>query len=178
MSMNFEELTPPVRVPMLAAYDAEVDSGRPYESSVMSPEGLAAYPDLLREALRAGDEVTLTRAISNPRYWKATNARGAAVNPAASASALALTEFNTWYVAGLAAVLQAEGATDCDVYRAENPEGDQGKCKAHEEQTYPLVDVIAGHRIQYWPRTGQPVRDAFCVPAVTNCHHTIRRCRN
>jgi hypothetical protein len=177
MAMNFEELTPTVRARMRSEYEAEVDSGHPFESSVMSREGLDAYPELLRAALAAGNETTLTVALSDPRYWKATNARSATVNPEASASALALTEFNTWYVAGLAAVLRAEGATHCEVYRAEDPNGEEGTCKAHEEQIYPLADVIAGHRIQYWPRTGLPVRGAFSVPAGTNCHHTIRRCR-
>lgn len=173
--MNFQELTPTVRAAMIGALEDEEAAGRPYQSRTMSQEGLEAYPRILRVAINSGTEMTLAADLADPRFWKAQNARGATVNPTASAAALALTEFNTWYVAGLAAVLQDEGATHCEVYRADDPRGSAASCSVHEEQTYPLADVVAGHRIGYWPRDGLPVRGAFTVPAATNCHHTIRR---
>lgn len=175
MAMNFHELTLTVRAAMIAALEDEEASGRPYQSKIMSPQGLEAYSSIIRASINSGTEVTLADDLADPRFWKEKNARGATVNPMAAAAALALTEFNTWYVAGLAAVLQNEGATHCEVYRADDPRGDRASCSAHEEQPYPLADVVAGHRIGYWPRNGTPVKGAFTVPAITNCHHTIRR---
>lgn len=172
--MNFEDRSPIVQAAMVARFEEEL-VGRPFQSAVMTDEGWAAFPDLMRAAINDGDEVTLARALTIPAYWKAQDKRGAHVNMKASAERLGLTEFNTWYVAGLADVLVSEGETHCRVYRAECPDGEEGACSQHEEQVYSLTDVIAGHRLGYWPRTGKPVRGGFSVPAQANCHHTIGR---
>jgi hypothetical protein len=175
VAMNFEELTLTTRVSMLAALEAEDASERPFRSKLLTEEGHDAYPVLVREALDRGDEVTFGAAMAKPRYWNETDSAGKTVDMPSRAVGLALTEFNTWYVAGLADILLSEGETHCEVYRAADPLYMRGACSAHEEKTYTLEDVVKGHRIAYHPRDGVRVRDAFTIPSVTGCHHTIRR---
>lgn len=170
--MNFEELDHGTREHMLAAFENEEASG-PYRSQVLSAAGLAAFPDLMRDAIRAGDETALAAGLTRDDFWEEYDAGGKRVNVRQSAERLALTEFNTWYVAGLARKLQAEGATECEVYRAATPRWEHASCSTHEGQRYPLAEIVAGHRGGYWPPPG--ISDAFSIPAGPGCHHTIRR---
>ncbi|HEY3714434.1 MAG TPA: hypothetical protein VGL39_07910 [Jatrophihabitantaceae bacterium] len=178
VAMNFEELTLTTRASMLAALEAEDASERPFRSKLLTEEGHDAYLVLVREALDRGDEVSFGAALTKPRYWKETDSAGKTVDMPSRAVGLALTEFNTWYVAGLADILVSESETHCQVYRAADPLYTQGACSVHEEKTYSLEDVVKGHRIAYHPRDGVRVRDAFTIPSVTGCHHTIRRVRS
>ena len=100
-------------------------------------------------------------------------ARQRSVNPTQASERLAITEFNTWYVAGLAARLQEEGATHCRVYRAGIPRRQPAECSVHEGQTYDVAEIITGHRIGYWPPPGVPGQ--LSIPAGPGCHHTIER---
>ena len=76
-------------------------------------------------------------------------------------------------MAGLAARLQDEGETHCRVYRGATPKWESAWCSAHEGQTYALAEIIAGHRIGYWPPPGAPGK--LSIPAGPGCHHTIER---
>lgn len=172
--MRFEELTEATRAAMRQAFQSEESSGNPYRSVILSPEGLARFPILMLDAIDTGNEDSLALALSDAVFWLGADRRGNTVTPEAAAARLALTEFNTWYVAGLAQRLRAEGETECEVYRAEDPIGERSTCSTHEERRYPLDVVIAGHRASYWPPPG--LRGAFTIPAGPSCHHTIRRC--
>jgi hypothetical protein len=97
------------------------------------------------------------------------------VNVRQASERLALTEFNTWYVAGFAHRLVDEGVTECEVYRAAEPKFEHASCSSHELQVYPLAGIIAGHRASYWPDAGDPSK--LSIPAGPGCHHTIRRVR-
>jgi hypothetical protein len=171
--MIFSELDGTTRERMLRRFEAEESGGNPYRSEVLSQLGLARWPDIMREAITDpdGNEVTLAAALNRPDYWRAVDARGARVNPGQASGRLAITEFNTWYVAGLAARLQEEGVTDCRVYRAGMPRWQAAECSVHEGRTYAVAEIIAGHRIGYWPPPGVPGR--LSIPAGPGCHHTI-----
>jgi hypothetical protein len=180
--MIFTELDEATREWMLRRFEAEESGGNPYRSEVLSPLGLASWPDIMREAITDADgsEVTLADALNRPGYWQATEtyvrngtARQRSVNPTQASERLAITEFNTWYVAGLAARLQEEGATDCRVYRAGMPKWQPAECSVHEGQAYAVAEIIAGHRIGYWPPPGVSAR--LSIPAGPGCHHTIGR---
>jgi len=173
--MIFTELDGTTREWMFRCFEAEESGGNPYRSEVLSPLGLARWPDLTRQAITDldGNEVTLAASLNRPDYWRAADARGGRVNPAQASERLAITEFNTWYVAGLAARLQEEGATDCRVYRAGIPRWQAAGCSVHEGQTYAVAEIIAGHRVGYWPSPGVPGR--LSIPAGPGCHHTIER---
>jgi hypothetical protein len=180
--MIFTELDEATREWMLRRFEAEESGGNPYRSEVLSQIGRVHWPDIMCQAITDpdGSEVTLAVALNRPGYWQATEtyvrngiARQRSVNLAQASERLAITEFNTWYVAGLAARLQEEGATRCRVYRAGIPRWQPAECSVHEGQTYAVAEIIAGHRIGYWPPLGVPGR--LSIPAGPGCHHTIER---
>lgn len=182
MEMDFEELDGTTRDWMLRQFEAEEASGNPSRSKALSPAGLDAFPDLMRNAIRTGNEVSLAADLNRPDYWDPTETyvrngvtRERKRNIAQAAQRLALTEFNTWYVAGLAHRLVDEGETEGQVYRAAEPKFEHASCSTHEGRVYSLADIIAGHRAGYWPEPGDP--DRFSIPAGPGCHHTIRRVR-
>ncbi len=182
MAMNFKELDTVTRCRMLERFEAEESAGNPYRSGVLSASGLAAFPDLMRQAIKDpnGNEVTLAASLKPTNFWVPTESyvrdgvtRERKVNPNQAAERLALTEFNTWYVAGLAHRLQDEGVSECRVYRAAVPKWEPAECSIHEGQVYPVADLIADHRISYWPPPGVLGRPS--IPAGPGCHHTIER---
>lgn len=182
MSMNFEELDSTTRSWMLRRFDAEEASGAPYRSKVLSSAGLALYPELVRSAIQdpSGTERSLAQALNYREFWNTMDSyvrKGVwgerRVNIGQASERLALTEFNTWYVAGLAHRLVDEGEGDCKVYRACEPKFEHASCSAHEGKTYALASIIDGHRVGYWPEPGNP--NVISIPAGPGCHHTISR---
>lgn len=177
---QFEELDETTRRFMLEEFKAE-ESGTPYRSPRLSPHGLQAFPTLMEEAIRSGNEETLSKALSNPSYWNPhgpyirANTGQKPINPVEAAEVLAITEFNIWYVRGLAKRLLEEGEHSCQVYRAAPAKEPRGECLKHDGKTYPLQDIYDGHRARYWPKPGKP--GALSIPIGPNCHHTIRRVR-
>jgi hypothetical protein len=182
VAMNFTELDETTREWMLLRFEAEEPSGSPFRSEALSQHGLAHWPDLMRQAITdpAGNEVTLAAGLNRPGYWQATEtyvrngvSRQRHVNPAQASERLAVTEFNTWYVAGLAARLQKEEVARCRVYRAGIPKWQSAACSVHEGQTYAVAEIIEGHRVGYWPPPG--VYGRLSIPVGPGCHHTIER---
>lgn len=128
MPMHFEELDETTRRFMLAEYEAEEASGRPYRARGLSSKGLSVFHDLMREAIQSGTEETLCAALTAPAYWdrheiyyRDGRPLTRRVNAHQAAERLGLTEFNAWYVRGLARRLLEEGETQCQVYRAASP---------------------------------------------------------
>ena len=173
MALRFEELTSLTRQYMCAAFEEEEKAGDPYRSSVLSRAGREAFPEIMRRSLELHDDVWLGNELNRAEYWNEHDARGAAVPVAASSERLAACEFNTWYVRGVCRLLLDEGETQCQVYRAAGAKLTRGSCTTHEEQICSLSEILAGHRIRYWPHGGD-VR-ALSIPASPNCHHSVRR---
>lgn len=177
--MRFEELDDTTRKYMLEEFQKEEKGGNPYRSSRMSAEGLANVARHMEKAIKNGDENTLAVSLSNGTYWKPYETRRrkdttyqAKIDPMSSAKTFALTEFNTWYVRGLAKRLIGEGQKECEVYRAESADQPRCECSRYEDQRLELQKIYDGHRAKYHP---VPNYGAFSIPSGTNCHHTIRR---
>src|ERR1043165_5568625 len=120
MAMNFEELDDTTRQFMLTEFEAEEMGGAPYRSKALTREGLVSFPGLMREAIRIGNEQSLAKSLLKPDFWHETESyvrggieRTRRLNPQQAAERLALTEFNTWYVRGLARRLMEEGIKQC-----------------------------------------------------------------
>ena len=180
MAMKFEELDDITRRYMLNEFEDEQGGVNPYKSKALSEKGLEVFPDLLREAIKSGNEETLTHAISNNSYWKPTETyerdgiiRSRNVNIRQASERLGHTEFNTWYVHGLAKRLMEEGVSKCQVYRGAMPKWEPGECSVHEGKIYDVKEIYDGHRVRYWPETKQS--QAMSIPYGPGCHHTIRR---
>jgi hypothetical protein len=99
--------------------------------------------------------------------------RGARKVPFDAARQLAITEFGTFYVRGLARRLLDEGDTHCQVYRAAPAREPRGECGHLEEHVLPLELIYSGHRAHYWPPPGNA--NVLSIPVGPNCHHSIRR---
>lgn len=179
MPMQFEELDGATRDFMLSEFDAEQSSGNPYFSPLLTAAGIAAFVRLMREAIANGNEVSLTAALVPVEYWHTTETyerngvvRTRNVNIRQADERLALTEFNTWYVHGLARRLLSEGVATCQAYRAAQPKWEPAECSAHEGQVFPVQEIYDGHRAKYHPAPGNPA--AVSIPFGPGCHHTIR----
>lgn len=173
MAMHFEELDDRTRKLMLEEFEIEQRSSNPYFSPLLTKIGRREFVSLMRKAIRSGDEQQLVSSLARATYWDDTNRRGSVVNVRHAAEQLAVSEFNTWYVRGLAKRLLDEGVTECQVYRAEDPRAERGECRQYEGRILPVEDVYGGHRARYWPEPGDP--HALSVPFHPGCHHTIRR---
>jgi uncharacterized protein YjiS (DUF1127 family) len=179
MAMNFEELDDTTRGYMLQEFEAELRSSNPYVSKALSAKGRQAFPDLMRKAIRFGNEESLATDLAGQEYWEPieTYERGGVVrerkrNVRQAAERLALTEFSTWYVRGFAKRLMDEGVTRCQVYRGAQPKWEPAECSVHEEQIFQVEQIYNAHRTRYWP-TDNP--NAVSIPFGPGCHHTIRR---
>jgi len=180
--MNFEELDDTTRSYMLEEFRNEENSENPYRSKDMTSAGKAAFPRLMEEAIKNGNEVTLANALLKSSFWKSTETyytpKGKLaerkIDPRAAAEKLALTEFNKWYVRGFAKRLMKEGEKQCEVYRAQTAGQPRCECFRYEGQVVDLEKVCYGHRARYWPPGN---RSALFIPSGPYCHHTIRRVR-
>ena len=177
---QFEELDDKTRKAMLQEFDAEEDRPDPYRSPRLSPAGRAGFSSVVREALSSGNETSLAAGLARQEYWnpvetyvRSGTSRSRRVNFESAAKMLAITEFNAWYVRGLARRLLNEGVGVCEVYRAESAREPRGECLEHEGQTHSVQEIYDGHRARYWPSPGNP--SALSIPVGPNCHHTIRR---
>ena len=182
MAMNFTELTSETRHWMLRGFCEEEAGGNPYRSRNLSVDGLKVWPSLMHQAITSGDEVVLGDALKYSVFWNSTEtyvrsgvSRSRAVNVVQASERIALTEFNTWYVWGLASRLLDEGETHCTVYRAADAKWAPASCSQHEGLIFSLLDIVSGHRASYWPSPG--VTGQFSIPAEPGCHHTIERTR-
>lgn len=167
---------------MLEEFEAEEAGGNPYRGKGLSSSGTLAFPELMREAIRDGNEETLSASLQVAAYWNPMETyvrngvqRQRQVNVQQASERLALTEFNTWYVRGFAKRLLDEGVSECQAYRAASPKWEPADCSQHEGQVFPVKVIYSGHRAKYWPEPGNP--DAISIPFGPGCHHTIRRIR-
>lgn len=178
---NFEELNEATRQAMLREFDAEQE-GTPYVSTQLSSQGVGVYAELMRNAICTGNEVSLEVDLSYDAYWRPTGSnrsrspsRRTTNGFSYKAKRLAITEFNTWNVRGLARLLLDEGVETCEVYRADSAGEPRDECLEHEGKQFSVQEIYEGHRARYWPRPGNP--SALSVPTGPNCHHTIRRAK-
>jgi len=178
---NFEELDDVTRAFMLKEFDAEWDRGNPFLPKSITETGKAAFRSIMTEAIKNGNEITLTQDLAKPDYWQSHYLRRdgtpVSINPQKKAEMVARTEFNTWYVRGLCKRLMEEGIKECQVYRADSAYQPRGECLAYEGRNYPVELLYAGHRARYWPEETAN-REAFSIPVGPNCHHTIHRVKN
>jgi hypothetical protein len=169
MAMKYEELDDRTRQHMLSAFDREQASADPYRSKALSAKGLAAFPKLMREAVTSGNEESLALALTQVDFWEPEEdyvrdgiKRKRKRNVPQAATRLALTEFSTWYVLGFAHRLRDEGVQQCQIYRGAEPKWEPGECADHEGKIVAVEEIIASHRVRYWPEPGNA--DEFSIP--------------
>ena len=139
------------------------------------------FPGLTRKAIVSEDEEFLSISLSKQEYWKEKQqytrdgiTREKRINLNQSAERLGFSEFNTWYVRGLAKKLITEGVRKCQRYGAKEARWEPGECSKHEGQVMDVRIIYEGHRAKYWPKEND---SAFSIPAQSGCYYTTRRTR-
>lgn len=180
MSMYYAELDAKTRTIMLSEFDTEQGGGNPYRSKNLSHSGQQVFPQLMRDAIKQGTEVSLASALADTSLWNPTEtyvrdgiSRERNLNVQQSAERLATTEFSTWYVRGLAKRLLDEEVKNCQIYRGAQPKREPGECSKHEGQIVDVKTIYDNHRARYWPEPGN--NGAFSIPFGPGCHHLIKR---
>lgn len=181
MKANFEEVDDVTRKFMLEEFELEQRSGIPYISPRLSDTGRIIFPELMRKAIISGDSESLEISLKRQEYWNEKEeytrngiTRERKINLNQVTEQLAFSEFNTWYVRGLAKRLLAEGIEKCQIYRVKDAKWEPSECSKHEGQIVDTKVIYKGHRAKYWPVINE---SAFSIPAQAGCHHSIRRVR-
>ncbi len=124
MGLALENLDTRTRDLMLAEVEVDITGDRLYTSTRFTPGGVAQCPDLLREAVRNGNDDSLAASL-----WAAgafaeheVGRRGPKTFrkrvPTNAAQTFAESEFNRFYLRGLCLRATAEGLPYVEVYRA------------------------------------------------------------
>ena len=110
---------------MVDEVDLDVADGTLFLNAMLTPQGMADWPVLLRLACERGNDVELAYELrSNQRMeqeWRRAKVNGGEYNVAVSNSAMAKiadSEFNNFYVRGLCLRALKDGRSGLLVYRA------------------------------------------------------------
>lgn len=129
-------------------------------------KGWGVFNEVMPDALADHDDVWLGQRLRDPSLWHGTK------NVPAAARRIAITEFNTAYVRGVASVLIDRQQGSCLVYRAAPVrESSSRHCVRLEGQRLDPAVVFDAHRRSYWP---SPDPSAPSIPSGANCTHSIR----
>lgn len=129
MGLHLLDLSEPVRSLMLEELDRDATEteGTIYISAYLAPEGARRYPELLRDALREGNDESLARELSSvvgafeQRYPRRTRSGGMTMAsvPSSAPRTLAEGEFNRYYIRGLCRwAISGDDSATIEVYRA------------------------------------------------------------
>jgi hypothetical protein len=137
MALAYENLDVTTRRLMLEELERDVANKTVYESRRLTPQGLAEWVGLLRDAIRNGSDATLAAVIRARGLMKdveeaRTRSGGVTVKrvPVTAPDTLAEGEFNHYYVRGLCRRVMDAGAARVIVYRAKNVEVPRSESEA------------------------------------------------
>lgn len=127
MSFRFLHLDDVTRGLMVGELDRDAGGGTLYLSPRLTDRGRRDWPELLREAARSGDELTLAEALRGTgrlrtHEWRRSRRGWGQYHevsvPRTAAETLAEGEFNRFYIRGICLRALAEGHGEVEVYRA------------------------------------------------------------
>lgn len=137
---------------MLAEVEHDISRGALYRSARLTDAGWAAYAGLLKEAIRSGDDATLTASLRKPGYWldqeQSRSSKGKVYwkkVPVNAPDTLAEGEFNRFYLRGLCQVALETG-TGIVVYRAKEVANPRAESQALIGKTLDPVSLLADLR--------------------------------
>ncbi len=179
-TLAFEELDLITRLIMISEFEAERDVTCSSSCEALSPLGATAFPFLMRAVMTSGNEASLARALALPQYWQSevnlwrSMDRGVPLDFREAAVTCALSEFNFWYVRGLAKRLVSEGVALCEVCSTASVPCRTEACALHDGEVFRTEDVYHGSRLRL---QGGRHECVVTIPAGDGCYHTIRRKR-
>lgn len=142
MSLYYANLDERTRQLMLEEVEYDVARNQLHISPFLSGQGQHDYANLLREAIQHGNDETLAESLrSHRRLERALPRRqpkggyGIAAAPSNAADILAESEFNRFYIRGLARRAIEEGIPEVVIYRAKPVQSPRPESEALIEST-------------------------------------------
>lgn len=166
MSLFFENLDERTRQLMLDEVEYDIDHNQLHISPFLSGQGQWDYADLLRKAIQKGDDETLSQDLrARRRIVRALPRRkpqGGYVIAATvenAAELLAESEFNRYYIRGLARRAMEDGISELVVYRAKPARSPRPESEARVEMALSpeeLLEDLRTHPGDELPALGVP----------------------
>jgi hypothetical protein len=166
MALYFENLDDRTRQLMLDEMEYDIANNQLHISPFLSGQGERDYANLLREALQSGNDETLAQSLREHRRILRTLPRR---NPAGgysiaataenAAEVLAESEFNRYYIRGLARRAIEDGIQELVVYRAKPVRNPRPESEARVETSLSpqeLLEDLRSHPGDQRPTLGVP----------------------
>lgn len=148
--VNLDERT---RELMLAEVEYDVARNELHISPILSGQGQRDYPDLLRQAIEAGNEESLAESLHAHRRIERTLHRRKPSGgylivtvPVTAAETLAESEFNRYYIRALCRRALEEGVPELIVYRAKPVAAPRPESEALLETSVDPAELLADLR--------------------------------
>jgi len=166
MALYFENLDDRTRKLMLDEMEYDIEHDQLHISPFLSGQGERDYANLLREALQSGNDETLAQSLRVHRRILKTlprrNPKGGysiAATAENAAEVLAESEFNRYYIRGLARRAIEDGVQELVVYRAKSVRNPRPESEARVETAISpqeLLDDLRSHPGDERPTLGVP----------------------
>ena len=154
MTLYLHNLDERTRQLMVDELDYDIANNQLHISPFLSGQGQRDYPNLLREAMKGGNDETLAEALrahrrifkALPRRNKAKGGYGIAAVPSNAAEIVAEGEFNRFYIRGVARRAVEDGIPELIIYRAKQARNPRRESEALIETTVSAKDLLADLR--------------------------------
>jgi hypothetical protein len=165
MALYFENLDERTRQLMLDEMDYDVANNQLHISPFLSGQGQRDYANLLREAIQGGNDETLARLREHRRILRTLPRRNPnggysiAATAENAAEVLAESEFNRYYIRGLARRAIEDGIQELVVYRAKPVRNPRPESEARVETAFSpqeLLEDLRTHPGDERPTLGVP----------------------
>ena len=166
MALYFENLDDRTRKLMLDEMEYDIEHDQLHISPFLSGQGERDYANLLREALQSGNDETLAQSLRVHRRILKTlprrNPKGGysiAATAENAAEVLAESEFNRYYIRGLARRAIEDGVQQLVVYRAKPVRNPRPESEARVETAISpqeILDDLRSHPGDERPTLGVP----------------------
>lgn len=166
MALFLENLDARTRQLMLDELEYDITHSQLHISPFLSGQGQQDYSHLIREAIQTGTDETLAESLKLHRRIARTMHRrqpkggySIAATPENAAQLLAESEFNRYYIRGLARRAIEEGIPELVIYRAKPVQNPRPESEARVETTISpqdLLDDLRAHPGDEPPALGVP----------------------
>jgi len=166
MALYFENLDDRTRQLMLDELDYDLAHNQLHISPFLSGQGQRDYGNLLREAIQNGTDESLAENLKAHRRINRTLPRrqpkggySIAATPENAADVLAESEFNRYYIRGLARRAIEDGVSELVIYRAKPAKNPRPESEARVETTVSpqeLLEDLRAHPGDEPPTLGVP----------------------
>lgn len=174
MGFHFHNLDEKTRQFMLDEFEQDLRNNTLYFSPRLSERGRTEYPNLLREAIKTGDDSILASAIATGGCLSPTEPRRTRTGvttakvPVTAPVTLAEGEFNRFYARGLCRRAIADGEKELVIYRAKQVTNPRPDSKAK-------IDTrLSPHALLQDLRTHQGVDPALGLPPGPNSGLSVK----